>query len=109
MREGKRFALGQIGLDALFVEFGLFFVRGQDHDDVRDFRSLFRRHDFQAGCFGLRPGLAALIQADDDFHSAFMQVERMRVALAAIADDGDRFAFKDLDVAVGLVVYFCHC
>ena len=43
---------------------------------------------------GLRlgSGRAAGAQADDDVEAGIAQVERVRAALAAVADDGDAFA-----------------
>ena len=86
----------------------LLFVGSEDHDDVSRFSRLFRRHDLQTRLFRLFPGLAALVQTDDDFDAAFLQVERMGMPLAAVADDGDRLVFQNLNVAIGLIVYFCH-
>ena len=48
----------------------------------------------QALGLGLRSGLGALVQADDDVAAAVVQVQRVRVALAAVADDGDLLALK---------------
>ena len=33
----------------------------------------------------------------------------MRVPLAAVADDGDRFVLQNIDVTIGLIVDFCLC
>jgi hypothetical protein len=38
---------------------------------------------------GLRPGWAALAQADRNFHTGLVQVERMRVPLRSVSDDRD--------------------
>ena len=108
VRESESLALGERGENALLVDLRLLFVRGEDHDDVCDLCRLFRRHDFQAGLFRLRPGFAPLVEADDDFDAALLQVERMGVALAAVTDDSDGLVFQDSDVAVGLIVYLCH-
>lgn len=35
--------------------------------------------------------IAAVIQSDDDVYAALVQVQRMRVSLAAVADDSDGF------------------
>ena len=51
-------------------------------------------HDLEAGGFGLRPALAAGVQADHDVDARIAQIQRVRVALAAVADDGDRRPFE---------------
>lgn len=91
VRKRERLALGQVGFDALFIQFRLSFVIDKDHDDVRRFRRFRCRHDFQACLFRFRPGFAAVIQSDDDVYAALVQVQRMRVSLAAVADDSDGF------------------
>ena len=51
---------------------------------------------------------AALVQADDDIDAALLQVERVGVALAAVAQDGDRLALQPLRIAISLVVERRH-
>jgi len=95
MGEGQHGALFDIRFDLIFVDGGLHFVRHQDHHHIR---FLHRGADFfhrQAGLLGLVPGAAALAQADCDFHAGILQVERMRMALRAVADDGDFFLLDD--------------
>ena len=65
--------------------------------------------EYVNGAFRLCPGFAPFIQSDHHFHAALFEVERMSVALAAVADDGDRLVFQNVDVAIGLIIYFCHC
>jgi len=46
-------------------------------------------------------------QADDEvLYAALTQVERMGVALAAIADDGDFLRLDDREIGVGFVIDF---
>ena len=45
-----------------------------------------------ASAFG--PGLAALIQSDDDLNAAVLQVQRVRVSLASVPDDRDRLVLS---------------
>ena len=42
------------------------------------------------GGFGLGPALAARVQADDHAHAGIAQIQRVRVALASIADNRRR-------------------
>ena len=53
-------------------------------------------HHFQAGGFRLGPRLAAGVQADHHVHAGIAQVQRVGMALAAVADDGDCAAFQDV-------------
>ena len=62
----------------------------------------------QAGGFGLRPALAAGGQADDDVDAGIAQVERVGVALAAVADDGDGAALQVVEISVFFVIAFSH-
>ena len=106
VRKRERFALGQVGENALFINFRLFLVGRQDHDDIGFFGRFRGGHHFEPRFFRDRPGFASFIEADHDVHAAVFKVERVRVALAAVTDDGDRFAFEQLDVTIGLIVYF---
>ena len=47
-------------------------------------------------------------QADDHVDAAVLQVERVGVALAAVADHGDLAALQQAEVGVGVVVDACH-
>ena len=93
--EHQRLALFQVGRDFVLVEIGLDVIGDQDHDDVGGFGGVGDGQDFQAGGFGFRGALAAGIEADDDVDAAVAQVQRVGVALAAVADDGDCFAVKE--------------
>ena len=59
----------------------------------------------------LKPAAVALAslllpayKPDHDVHAAIAQVERVRVALAAIADDGDRLALEQAQISVFFVI-----
>ena len=68
----------------------------------------FHFHDLQTGGFSLGPAGAALAQADDNVHAAFMQVLGMGMALAAVTDDGDRLAVEHTKIAVCVIVLLDH-
>ena len=55
----------------------------------------------------LLPALAGA-QAEDHAAAGITQIQRMGVALGAVADDGDRLAVQIVEVAVLLVVHLCH-
>jgi hypothetical protein len=60
----------------------------------------------QAGLLDLVPRSAAAAQADGDVDAGIVQVLRVRVALRAVADDGDVLAFDEGEVAVFVVENF---
>lgn len=66
------------------------------------------RHDLEPRSLSLGPAFGAVVQPDDHVHAAFVQVERMGMPLRAVADDGDGFPLEDAQVAVALIVDFCH-
>ena len=82
--------------DLVVVEVGLDVVGHQDHDRVGGLGGVAGRQHLQAGGFRLLPALAARVQADDDVEAGIAQVQRVRVSLAAVADDGDRAALQPL-------------
>ena len=49
------------------------------------------------------------IEADDHVDARVAQIQRVRVSLAAVADDGDCLALQMLEVSVFFVIAFCHC
>ena len=86
----------------------LLLVVDEDHDDVGGLGGFGGGGDLQAGGLGLGPALGAVVQADDDVDAALMQVQGMSMALGAIADDGHGLVLEHAEVAVVLVVDFCH-
>ena len=66
------------------------------------------------GVTTLRPSCSALglrggvrLEADDEvLHAALAQVERVGMALAAIANDGDLLRLDDREIGVGFVIDF---
>ena len=74
----------------LRVPHALLHVVGEQHrDELRAANGLADRRDRQPGDLGRDPRRAALAQADDDVDARVVQVQRVRVPLAAVADDGD--------------------
>jgi hypothetical protein len=89
----------------LGVQIALALVGGQHHDHVRPFGGLRRVHHLDAG--GLRLGGTGGARAQRDheiLHAGILQVERVRVALAAIADDRDLFALDQVNVGVPVII-----
>ena len=110
MREQERLALGQVGLDVFLVALGLFGVRQAHHDHVCAAYCLGGVIDLEAFLFGYAARLAALVETDDDLAPAFLEVKRVRVALATEPEHGQGFTLEVLQVRVFISVYFCcHC
>lgn len=99
---------GEVGLDVLLVHIGLLLIVDEDHDDVGRFGRFGGGCHLQAGGFRFGPALGAVIQADDDVDAAVVQVQGVGVPLRAVADDRDGLVLEDAEVAVVLVVDFCH-
>ena len=104
--EYQRRALLDIGLDIVGVHATDLLVRQQNHHDVRRAHGVGYFSDLQAGFFNFRPRGAAFTQAHHHLDAAVVQVLRVGVALAAIADDGNGFALDQAQVAVFVVINF---
>ena len=81
MREGKGFAGLQMLRDLFFVNFGLGFVRREDHDDVAPCSCVGNGSDFEAHFLCLIDGLAGSGQTDAYLHAGVLEVEGVRVTL----------------------------
>jgi len=90
------------------IEHGLLFVVDEDHDYVCKLRRIFCSVYLQASFFCRFPGFAALIEADDDVYAALFEVQRVRVTLAAVADNGDDLVLQVREVAVAFIIHLCH-
>ena len=89
----------------LAIDVGLQLVRGQHHHHVGPLGGLGDFHHLQLLAFGLRNAVRALAQRDRDVLDAGVaQVQRVRVALAAVADDGDLLALDQVQVGVAIVI-----
>ena len=91
---------GDLGL----VGGGLGLVGREDHDEVGFLGGLGHAHDLEAGLLGGLARLRALAQAHAHVGARVLQVERMGVALAPVADDGHLLALDELGVRIVLVV-----
>src|SRR5438046_1105665 len=56
---------------------------------------------------GLRPALRALVEPDHDALTRVLQIQRVRVPLAAVADDRERLALEQAEIGVLVVVDLC--
>ncbi len=89
MREQQRGARLDVRLDRLPVQRRLHHVGGEHGDQVGAFHRLGRFGDLEAIGLGLVPGRAVRAQADHHVEAGVAQVQRVRAALAAVAEHGD--------------------
>ena len=83
------------------VDVGLQLVRRQHHDDVGPFGGVGDGHDLEAVLLGLLGRGRTLAQRNDDVLDArILEVQRMRMALAAIADDGDLLGLDQVEIGI---------
>ena len=77
----------------------------QHHDDVGPLGGLGHLHDLELLLLGLGDAGRALAQRDRHVLDAgIAQVQRVRVALAAVADDGHLLALDQVDVGITIVI-----
>ena len=91
--------VGDVGLPDL----GLLLVREQDHHDVAAAGGVGDVEDLEAGGLGIGAARRVRAEADDDVDAGVLQVERVGVALRAVAEDRDRLALERLEGRVVLV------
>ena len=87
--EGQVLARREMRGDFRLVDVASHLVRHQHHHDVGAARGLGGFENRQALLGGFLPRRAVLAQPDAYVHPAVAQVERMGMALAAEAEDGD--------------------
>ena len=76
-----------------WIQLALNVIGDQNHDDVGGFGRIGGGEHFQSGRFGLGPAFASRYRPTTTFDARIAQIQRVRVALAAVADNGDRLAF----------------
>ena len=106
VREYKRSALLDIGLNVVFVDGCDIFIRQQDHHNVRSLDRVVHFHHIQTSFANFVPGRATLAQTHNHFHAAVVQVLGMGMTLATVADDGHCLTFDQAQVAVFVVINF---
>ena len=87
--EEQRIAFGEIRRDVGVIHRLLFGVRKKNHDHVSPLGGISNRHHGKS--FGFSFGLRGrtLTQTHDDVHAGVFEVERMGMALRAVANDSD--------------------
>jgi len=105
MGEGQRGAFAHVVLQMVVVKIGLTFVRGQDHDEIRPLGRFGGGHDLEAVTFRRLGAGRTGAQSHGHFLDARVpKVQRMGVALAAVADDGHLLGFHQVHVGVAIVI-----
>jgi hypothetical protein len=94
--------------DMLAVNGGRRHVGHEHHHEIAGLGRIGHAHDRQPGGCGLLHASAGLGQADYHIHAAVLQVEGMRVALAAEADHGHCLALEQVEIRVFVVINCCH-
>ena len=97
----------QVGADVLLVDVGSALVVDQDHDDISSLGGVGNGHDGEAVLGRLVPGLS-MTQTDDNIAAGISEVLCMGMTLRAVADDSDFLTIEDAQVAVLLIIHFCH-
>ena len=85
------------GQDLVLKDASLLLVGNQQDDDVSLAGRVGDLGHLEAGLLGGGPGLRAVVQANHDVQARVVGVQRVRVALAAVADDGDFLALERVD------------
>jgi len=105
VREEQRRALAHVLPHVLVVDVSLQLVRREHHHHVSRPRSIGDAHNLQPLRLGLARGPRAFAQAHHDIRDAgIAQVQRMGMALAAEADDGDALVLDQVDVGITIVI-----
>ena len=105
VREHQRRALFHIAVQLAVIDVGLQFVGREHHHHVGPFGGLGDLHHLELLALRLLDALRVLAQRHRDFLDAgIAQIERMGMALAAVADDGDLLALDQVQVGVAIVV-----
>ena len=105
MREGERRAVADFRRDVVAVDVGLQLVRRAEHDEVGLGRGIGDRLHLELGVLRLlRRGGAGAERDHHVLHAGIAKVLRMRVALAAEADDRDLLALDEVHVRIAVVI-----
>ena len=105
VRKHQRRALLHVLDEVVVIDVGLQFVGREHHHHVGPFRGLGDLHHLELLAFRLFDAAGALAQRDRNLlHAEIAQIERMGVALAAIADDGDLLSLDEIEIGVPVVI-----
>jgi len=94
--------------DSALIEIALNVVWNQDHHGVGGLRGIRRGEDAQTRRCCFDTALARFWEPDHHIETRVAQIQRVGVALAAVANDCDCLSFEEADVAVLFVITCCH-
>ena len=106
--EHERLAFGHVRGDFVLVGIALDVVGDEDHDGVGDLGGVGDAENFETGGFGFRDAFAGGGEADHNVQAGIAQVERVRVALATVTDDGDGLFLERREAAVFFIESTWH-
>src|SRR4029077_6727128 len=98
----------KIRLDGRLVQLALGLIRRKNLDPISALRGLVGCDHHHAVSFRLLRGGAIRVKPYDDLVSTVAQILRLRMSLAAVADDRDGFALQGVWVGVFLVKNSSH-
>jgi len=102
----QRGALLDVGGHVVGVDIGDLLVGQQDHDHVCALDGVVDFHHVEAGLANLVPRGATLAQTHHHLDAAVVQVLRMGMTLAAVANDGYRLALDQAQITIFVVKNF---
>src|SRR5216684_3468286 len=108
VREHQCLARLEIWFDGIAIELGLFGIWNENHDDVGPGSSFRGGIDSQACLLRFGARGAPFVKANADGDAAIAQIERVRVALRTVANDGDLLCLDQGNVRGIVVVEICH-
>ena len=89
---------------------GLQLIGNQNHHDIGGFCRLADLEDLEFFRLCLRPALAPFVQPNNHIHARIAEILRMRMPLAAKANNRYLFLLNEPKIAVFVIVYSkCHC
>ena len=98
----------QVGGNLLGVHGALDLVGQQQRDDVALGDGLGHVLDLKARGLSLGPRRGTGAQADDHVNSGILQVQRVRVTLRTVTDDGNLLGLDQRQICAVVVDDFCH-
>ena len=103
--ERDRRAVADVVVDVFLVGLGLQLVGHGEHDQVGPGGGFGDAHDLEAFAFGLRGRGGAFAQGNDNvLRTAVAQVQRVGVALGAVAQDGDFHVLDQVHIAIAIII-----
>ena len=105
MCKSERRAFAHVRFQMVAIERPLVLVRRQNHDDIGPFRRFARVEDLETRLFGLgRAGGAGTESDSDIFRARIAKINRMRVSLTPVTDNGHFLRFHQIHVGITIII-----